>query len=98
MLPEMAYAQRAAVNGAGLPSDVVWLNANEYPGGIPDVSLAAMLEALPGAFRYHYQEFGAISPPSPRARTLRPSRSSPAAGRARCCTPPWTPSLRPPAR
>ena len=60
MLPEMAYAQRAAVNGAGLPSDVVWLNANEYPGGIPDVSLAVMREALPGAFRYHYQEFGAI--------------------------------------
>jgi histidinol-phosphate aminotransferase len=74
MLPEMAYAQRAAVNGAGLPSDVVWLNANEYPGGIPDVSLAAMREALPGAFRYHYQEFGAIYAAIAKSEDLAPEQ------------------------
>ena len=28
MLPEMAYAQRAAVGGK-MPKDTVWLNANE---------------------------------------------------------------------
>jgi len=74
MLPEMAYAQRAAVNGAGLPSDVVWLNANEYPGGIPDVSLAAMREVLPTAFRYHYQEFGAIYATIAKSEDLAPEQ------------------------
>ncbi len=31
LLPEAAYAQRAAVRGA-LVQDMVWLNANENPG------------------------------------------------------------------
>jgi hypothetical protein len=29
LMPEMAYAQRAAVTGGALPKDMVWLNANE---------------------------------------------------------------------
>jgi histidinol-phosphate aminotransferase len=74
MLPEMAYAQRAAVNAAGLPSDVVWLNANENPAGIPDVALAAMREALPGAFRYHYQEFSAIYAAIAHSEDLAPEQ------------------------
>jgi hypothetical protein len=48
MLPEMAYAQRAAVNASELPADVVWLYANENPA------------RAPGSNRYHYQEFNAI--------------------------------------
>jgi len=60
LLPEMAWAQRAAVKTAGLPKDMVWLNANENPAGIPEVAQAAMREVLPAAFRYHYQEFGDI--------------------------------------
>jgi histidinol-phosphate aminotransferase len=60
MLPEMAYAQRAAVNTAGISGDLVWLNANENPQGIPEPALAAMREALPTANRYHYQEFSTI--------------------------------------
>ena len=60
MLPEMAYAQRAAVNTAGISGDLVWLNANENPQGIPEPALAAMREVLPTANRYHYQEFNAI--------------------------------------
>jgi histidinol-phosphate aminotransferase len=60
LMPEMAYAQRAAVTGGALPKDMVWLNANEYPGGPPATSLAAMRDAIPGSGRYHYQEFGEI--------------------------------------
>src|SRR5664280_1748427 len=55
MLPEMAYAQRAAVRVGDLPKDMVWLNANENPAGPPAASLAAMREALPTSGRYHYQ-------------------------------------------
>jgi len=60
MLPEMAYAQRAAVRAGDLPKDMVWLNANENPAGIPASALAAMKEVVPTAWRYHYQEFGDI--------------------------------------
>lgn len=60
LLPEMAWAQRAAVKMANLPKDMVWLNANENPAGIPEVAQAAMREVIPTAFRYHYQEFGDI--------------------------------------
>src|SRR5579871_1440725 len=55
MLPEMAYAQRAAIQG-DLPKDTVWLNANENPLGPPKSSLAAMADVLPASGRYHYQE------------------------------------------
>ena len=60
MLPEMAYAQRAAVQVSGLAGDMVWLNANENPAGIPKAALAAMNESLPHAWRYHYQDFRGI--------------------------------------
>src|SRR3954452_23184413 len=53
---EMAYAQRAAVKGAALPADMVWLNANENPNGLPAPVLDAMREALPPSNRYHYNE------------------------------------------
>ena len=55
MLPEMAYAQRAMIQG-NLPKDMVWLNANENPLGPPKSSLTAMAEVLPLSGRYHYQE------------------------------------------
>jgi len=57
MLPEAAYAQRAAVHGK-LPADMVWLNANENPEGPPRSSIEAMAKVLPEGGRYHYQEFG----------------------------------------
>jgi histidinol-phosphate aminotransferase len=60
LFPELAYAQRAAVNGGDLPKDMVWLNANENPLGPPASALAAMRDALPTSGRYHYQEFGEI--------------------------------------
>jgi histidinol-phosphate aminotransferase len=74
MLPEMAYAQRAAVNARNLPGDMVWLNANENPAGPPEVSLAAMREALPGSGRYHFQEFREIDAAIARSEGLEPGQ------------------------
>jgi histidinol-phosphate aminotransferase len=59
LLPEAAYAQRAAVRGA-LVQDMVWLNANENPAGPPDRSLDAMRAVMANSGRYHYNEFGGI--------------------------------------
>jgi histidinol-phosphate aminotransferase len=74
MLPEMAYAQRALVKAGELPSDMVWLNANENPAGIPPASLAAMHEVTPTAWRYHYQEFGGIYAAMAKAEELTPDQ------------------------
>jgi histidinol-phosphate aminotransferase len=74
MLPEMAYAQRAAVNGAGISKDMVWLNANENPAGIPKAALAAMNEAMPDAWRYHYQEFRDIYAAIAKSEDLAPEQ------------------------
>jgi histidinol-phosphate aminotransferase len=72
LIPEMAYAQRAAVKIGDLPKDMVWLNANENPAGPPQVSLAAMQEALPSSGRYHYQEFGGIYATMAKSEDLSP--------------------------
>jgi histidinol-phosphate aminotransferase len=74
LLPEMAYAQRAAVTVTGLPSDMVWLNANENPAGPPEVALAAMRECLPTSGRYHYQEFGQINAAIAKSEDLSPQQ------------------------
>jgi histidinol-phosphate aminotransferase len=74
LLPEVAYAQRATVKSGGLPSDMIWLNANENPAGIPDVALAAMREALPKSNRYHYQEFGEVYAAIARSEDLTPGQ------------------------
>jgi histidinol-phosphate aminotransferase len=74
MLPEMAYAQRAAVNASDLPKDMVWLNANENPAGPPPVSIAAMQEVLPTSGRYHYQEFRDIYGVIARSEELSPEQ------------------------
>lgn len=74
MLPEMAYAQRAAVSTAGAASNLVWLNANENPAGIPEPALAAMREVLPTANRYHYQEFSGIYSAIAKSENLAPEQ------------------------
>ncbi len=74
LIPEMAYAQRAAVTVGGLPKDMVWLNANENPAGPPEVALAAMREVLPTSGRYHYQEFGAITSAVAKSEDLSPEQ------------------------
>ena len=73
MLPEMAYAQRAAVGG-NLPKDIVWLNANEFPSGPPQCSLDAMTAVIPHSNRYHYNEFGEIYKTIAKSEELEPSQ------------------------
>jgi histidinol-phosphate aminotransferase len=70
MLPEMAYAQRAMIQG-DLPKDMVWLNANENPLGPPKSSLAAMADVLPESGRYHYQEVGSFYAALARSEDLQ---------------------------
>lgn len=74
LLPEMAYAQRAAVKGGNLPKDMVWLNANENPAGPPAVAMAEMQKALPLSGRYHYQEFGDIFAKIAQSEDLKPEQ------------------------
>src|SRR5690349_681850 len=73
MMPEMAYAQRAAVHGT-LPKDMVWLNANENPDGPPRSSIDAMMKVLPEGGRYHYQEFSAFYTAVARSEDLAPDQ------------------------
>ena len=73
MLPEAAYAQRAAVKGP-LPPGMVWLNANENPAGPPRSSLEAMAKVLPEGGRYHYQEFGDFYAAIARSEDLAPEQ------------------------
>ncbi|HLK69020.1 MAG TPA: aminotransferase class I/II-fold pyridoxal phosphate-dependent enzyme [Bryobacteraceae bacterium] len=74
LLPEMAYAQRAAVNASDLPKDMVWLNANENPAGPPKVALEAMQQVLPTSNRYHYQEFHEIYSAIAKSEDLAPNQ------------------------
>ena len=74
MFSEMAYAQRAAVNTSGAAGQLVWLNANESPAGIPEPALAAMREVLPTANRYHYQEFAGIYQTIAKSEDLAPEQ------------------------
>ena len=80
MMPEMAYAQRAAVNAANLPADMVWLNANENPLGPPECSLAAMRDVLPTSGRYHFQEFRDIETAIAASEGLSPDQIVTGAG------------------
>ncbi|MDR3700840.1 MAG: aminotransferase class I/II-fold pyridoxal phosphate-dependent enzyme [Candidatus Sulfopaludibacter sp.] len=73
LLPEAAYAQRAAVRGA-LAQDMVWLNANENPAGPPDCSLDAMRAVMANSGRYHYNEFGGIYATMAKAEGLVPEQ------------------------
>ncbi len=79
VLPEAAYAQRAAVKG-GLAKDMVWLNANENPAGPPQVSLEAMRAVLSASGRYHYNEFADIYSVMAQAEGLKPEQIVTGAG------------------
>jgi histidinol-phosphate aminotransferase len=73
MMPEMAYAQRAAVSGS-LPKDMVWLNANENPAGPPQCAVDAMQQVLSTSNRYHYNEFSGIYAAMAKAEELSPNQ------------------------
>ena len=80
VLPEAAYAQRAAVKGVGLAKDMVWLNANENPAGPPACSLDAMRAVMASSGRYHYNEFGDIYAAMAKAEGLGPEQIVTGAG------------------
>ena len=80
VLPEAAYAQRAAVTGVGLAQDMVWLNANENPAGPPAASLEAMRAVMASSGRYHYNEFGDIYAVMAKAEGLAPEQIVAGAG------------------
>lgn len=42
-------------------SSRVWLDANENPAGPPRSAIEAMTQAVPHSWRYHFDEFGALS-------------------------------------
>jgi histidinol-phosphate aminotransferase len=73
-MPEMAYAQRAAVKASDLPANMVWLNANEFPAGPTPAVLAAMQQTLPTSNRYHYQEFQDIYAAIAHSEDLAPEQ------------------------
>jgi histidinol-phosphate/aromatic aminotransferase/cobyric acid decarboxylase-like protein len=55
-VPEIAFAQHAAVPGA-VPVDTVWLNANENPEGPPLEAKEAISRAIGEAGRYNHRAF-----------------------------------------
>jgi histidinol-phosphate aminotransferase len=74
LLPEAAYAQRAAAKSTSFAKDMVWLNANENPAGPPAVSLDAIREVLPFTGRYHYNEFGDVYAAVAKSEGLAPNQ------------------------
>jgi len=58
-VPEIAFAQHAAVQGA-VPVDTVWLNANENPEGPPAEAKEAISRAISEAGRYNHRVFPAL--------------------------------------
>jgi histidinol-phosphate aminotransferase len=58
-VPEIAFAQHAAVPGA-VPVDTVWLNANENPEGPPLEAKEAISRAIGEAGRYNHRAFPAL--------------------------------------
>lgn len=83
LLPEMVYAQRAAV-GFKVPKDSVWINANEFPAGPPPSAIKAMTEALASSNRYHYQEFGDFYAAVAHNEDLAPEQILVGAGSSEC--------------
>src|SRR5579862_1072867 len=56
---EFAFAQRAAIDTMNIPAgkNTVWLNANEFPEGLPAASVQAMSRVAGEANRYHFSDF-----------------------------------------
>lgn len=54
-------AQAADAARSGDESSTVWLDANENPAGPPASAIEAMTQAVPHSWRYHFDDFGALS-------------------------------------
>ncbi|WP_129781665.1 aminotransferase class I/II-fold pyridoxal phosphate-dependent enzyme [Peristeroidobacter soli] len=54
-------ATAEAADAAARPSSRVWLDANENSAGPPRSAIDAMVQSAPHTWRYHFDEFGALS-------------------------------------
>ncbi|MEK7406391.1 MAG: aminotransferase class I/II-fold pyridoxal phosphate-dependent enzyme [Acidobacteriota bacterium] len=78
---ERALAQRSLLERKA-PPGMVWLNANENPDGPCPAAIKAMSEALPLAWRYHYQEMPDVYAAIARNEQLEPAQVLVGAGSA----------------
>jgi histidinol-phosphate aminotransferase len=72
-LPELGFAQHAAVLGDA-PPGTVWLNANENPDGPPQESREALAQAIPDAGRYNHRIFPLLYEILARSASLKPDQ------------------------
>jgi histidinol-phosphate aminotransferase len=73
LLPELAFAQHAAVQGDAPPA-TVWLNANENPDGPPDEAKQALSRAIGEAGRYNHRVFPSLFTTLARSVDLEPEQ------------------------
>src|SRR5579872_2123620 len=75
----MGFAQHAAIQGE-VPSDTVWLNANENPEGPPLESREAIARAIAEAGRYSHRVFPLLNESLARLAGVTPEQIIPGAG------------------
>jgi histidinol-phosphate/aromatic aminotransferase/cobyric acid decarboxylase-like protein len=78
-VPEVAFAQHAAVQGA-VPADTVWLNANENPEGPPAEAKEAISRAIGEAGRYNHRVFAALNESLAHLASVETDQVMPGAG------------------
>ena len=79
LMPELAFAQHAAITG-DVPPDTVWLNANENPEGPPQESREAIRNAITEAGRYNHRAFPAYHAALAKSVRLEADQIIPGAG------------------
>jgi histidinol-phosphate aminotransferase len=78
-VPELAFAQHAAVQGE-VPPGTVWLNANENPDGPPDEVKLALSGAIAEAGRYNHRVFPSLNVALAKSVGLEPDQIITGAG------------------
>ena len=74
---ETLIAGAAQAEVAAQPSNKsskVWLDANENPAGPPRSAIEAMTQAVPHSWRYHFDEFGALSQAIAQSERIAPQQ------------------------
>ncbi len=79
LMPELAFAQHAAVTGQA-PPGTVWLNANENPEGPPEESAEAIRKAIAEAGRYNHRVFPSLHAALAKSVGLEPDQIIPGNG------------------
>ncbi len=79
LVPDLAFAQHAAVQGDA-PPGTVWLNANENPDGPPPACQEAIARAISDCGRYNHRIFPALHAAIARSVGLDSNQIIPGAG------------------